>query len=97
MIRMFDRHSIRKQRELGGCWTMYRLSDKGEVHQPFSALVPSCWESMRGFEDFRGRCKYVKKIRTTQSEIRLNFKGISHTADVFFDGEAGAHHYNVYT
>lgn len=97
MIRMFERHSIRKQRELGGCWKMYRMLNSGVTSDPVSALVPSCWESMRGFEDFRGRCKYVKKIRTTESEIRLNFKGISHTADVFFDGEAVAHHYNAYT
>ncbi|MBQ3472174.1 MAG: beta-glucuronidase, partial [Clostridia bacterium] len=29
--------------------------------------------------------------------IRLEFKGVSHTADVYFDGEKIAHHYNALT
>ena len=71
MIRMFDRHYIRKQREIGGCWSMYKLSDNGEESKKVSAIVPSCWESMRGFEDFRGRCKYVKSIRTPATDMCL--------------------------
>ena len=97
MVRLFERHTVRKERELGGSWEMYKLSNNGERLERFYSVVPSCWESMRGFEDFRGRCKYIKKIRTSASEIRLNFKGVSHTADVYFDGVHVCHHYNAYT
>lgn len=97
MVRLFERHTVRKERELGGSWEMYKLSNNGERLERFYSVVPSCWESMRGFEDFRGRCKYIKKIRTSASEVRLNFKGVSHTADVYFDGVHVCHHYNAYT
>lgn len=97
MVRMFERHNVRKQREIGGCWKMCKLLNNGDMTELVTTVVPSCWESIRGFEDFRGRCKYIKKIRTSAADIRLNFKGVSHTADVFFDGKWVAHHYNAYT
>ncbi len=97
MIRMFERHEVRKQIELGGIWKMQQLSDNENVIATFMSVVPSCWESMRGLEDFRGRCKYIKTIRTQATDLRLNFKGVSHTADVYFDGLHIAHHYNAYT
>ena len=37
--------------------------------------------------------------RRTDSDgnVRLEFKGVSHTGDVFWDGEKIAHHYNAFT
>ena len=55
MVRLFERHTVRKERELGGSWEMYKLSNNGEALERFYSVVPSCWESMRGFEDFRQR------------------------------------------
>lgn len=97
MIRMFDVHNERKQREIGGYWRMEKLTADGSVAEVYTATVPSCWESMRGLEDFRGRCRYIKKVSTCGGNLRLIFKGVSHTADVRFDGEHIAHHYNAYT
>ncbi len=97
MIRMYEAHENRKQIELGGIWKMQQLSEKDEVVATFSPVVPSCWESMRGLEDFRGHCRYIKKIKTQGGNLRLVFKGVSHTANVYFDGEHIAYHYNAYT
>lgn len=76
---------------------MQQLSEKEEIIAQFSPVIPSCWESMRELEDFRGHCRYTRKINTKGGNIRLVFKGVSHTADVYFDGEHIAHHYNAYT
>ncbi len=97
MIRMFEAHEVRKQIELGGIWNMQQLSENDDIIASFSPVVPSCWESMRGLEDFRGHCRYNRKIKTKGGNIRLVFKGVSHTANVYFDGEHIAYHYNAYT
>lgn len=97
MVRMYDVHIIRHQRELGGIWKMETLSYNGDTIKKYDAVVPSCWESMRGLEDYRGRCRYTKKFFTESGNLRIEFKGVSHTADVYFDRQHIAHHYNAYT
>lgn len=94
MIRLFDQHQIRRIKELDGMWdfcpeggnTVYQMS------------VPGCWEQNPEFYTYRGKGTYVKNIYVGQTgAVRLEFKGVSHTADVFFDGELVAHHYNAFT
>lgn len=97
MLRMYTDHLLRKQTELSGTWKMEQFSDKEELLGTYTAVVPSCWQSTRGLEDFRGHCKYTKKIYTGGGNIRLVFKGVSHTADVWLDGKYIAHHYTAYT
>ena len=97
MIRTFETHHVRFESELGGMWTMQQLSKDEQVIKTVQTIVPSCWESLRGFENFRGHCRYIKEIETMAGNYRLIFKGVSHTADVFVDGEKVAHHYNAYT
>lgn len=97
MLRTFDTHDIREIKELGGIWKMQKLSAENEILQTVFVTVPSCWESIRGFENYRGRCKYIKEIETKGGNYRLVFKGVSHTADVFVDGIKMTHHYNAYT
>lgn len=97
MIRTFETHHIRFENELGGMWTVQQLSEDEQVVKTVQTIVPSCWESLRGFENFRGHCRYIKEIETVAGNYRLIFKGVSHTADVFVDGEKVAHHYNAYT
>lgn len=97
MIRLFETHVVRKQKEITGTWQFCTVSDGGEKGTNRFVQVPSCWESIHGLEDYRGKGVYAKTIRTQSENIRLIFKGVSHTADVFLDGKPIAHHYNAYT
>jgi beta-galactosidase/beta-glucuronidase len=97
MIRLFDTHYVREQRELCGMWNFQTILSNGKQEGTYSVNVPSCWESIQGLGDYRGKGLYTKTIKTHNQNIRLVFKGISHTADIYFDGKHIAHHYNAYT
>jgi len=97
MIRMFDTHALRVQKELCGLWKFEQLAEDGTVGMTDSAIVPSAWESMRGLENYRGLGRYTREIITAGGNLRLEFGGVSHTADVYWDGEKIAHHYNAFT
>ena len=57
----------------------------GNVYQ---VAVPSAWECYPDFEAYRGRASYTRRFKVERSgRIRLEFKGVSHTADVFVDGK----------
>lgn len=93
MIRLFDQHLIRKQKELEGLWDFVREDGKR-----FSLPVPGCWEQHPDMMNFRGKGTYYKKVTILeQTNLRLEFKGVSHTADVYFDDKLVAHHYNAFT
>ena len=95
MIRLFERHSVREVRELCGLWDF--VAEK-YPDRHYRMPVPSCWEMHPDFLNYRGRGVYETRIRIPYStSLRLVFGGVSHTADVFFDGEQVAHHYNAYT
>ena len=100
MIRAFEEHHIRMQRELDGFWR-FEPDEKEpslRIKPPILVSVPGCWEEVPGLEQYRGRGTYVKTVELQRdTNIRLVFKGVSHTADVFWDGERIAHHYNAYT
>lgn len=97
MIRMFNTNTVRKQTELGGVWKMVQLSKDEKEIATFSAVVPSVWESMRGLENFRGHCRYSRTVDTKAGNYRLVFNGVSHTANVYFDGKHVGYHYGAYT
>lgn len=60
--------------------------------------MPGCWEQHPDFLQHRGKGTYTKKVFLKHSgNVRLEFKGVSHTADVYFDGEKITHHYNAFT
>lgn len=93
MIRLFTQHHVRKQQELDGTWEFER-----EDGRRYSLIVPGCWEQHPEMLDFRGKGTYQKTITTDKdSNLRLEFKGISHTAKVFFDNQPVASHYNAFT
>ncbi len=94
---MFEVHQKRNQKELGGLWKLETLSRNGDVKGVYSVTVPSVWESVHGLEDYRGRGRYSTKVVTSSENVRLIFKGISHTGDIYFDGTHVGHHYNAYT
>ncbi len=94
MIRLFETHRIRNTQELDGMWDFRMDGFEGEYQLP----VPSCWEQHPDFLQHRGKGVYTKKLYIKEDgNIRLEFKGVSHTADVYFDGEKIAHHYNAFT
>lgn len=96
MLRMFATHEIRRQEELSDClWDFSTMPDKGDPVQG-KAVVPGCWENWPGTRTYRGKACYEKEFEAG-GNLRLEFKGVSHTADVFLDGKHLAHHYNAYT
>lgn len=92
MIRLFDTHRVRETRGLDGMWD---FTANGKA---YSLPVPGCWEQHPDLLNYRGQGTYTKKVYIKrQGNIRLEFKGVSHTADVYFDGAKIAHHYNAFT
>lgn len=93
MIRLFNEHIVRKQQELDGFWRFEREDGK-----QYSLPVPGCWEQHPELENYRGKGTYYKRVYVAEKcNVRLVFKGVSHTADVWFDDEFVAHHYNAFT
>lgn len=97
MLRLFETHKIRKQTELSDClWDFYTVPEAGAVPMRTKALVPGCWQNCPGTRTYRGKACYERSFHAA-GNIRLEFKGVSHTAEVFLDGEKAASHYNAYT
>ena len=93
MIRLFENHKIRNVSELDGLWDFTR-----EDGSKYKLPVPGCWEQHPDMLAFRGKGEYSRTVYIKRSgNIRLEFKGVSHTADVYFDGVKIAHHYNAFT
>lgn len=100
MIRLFDTHKVRKQVELSGIWDFQAVGAEDGLPAEYSVKlpVPGCWEQHPDYLKYRGVGVYRKTVVLDKSSnIRLEFKGVSHTADVYFDGKHIAHHYNAYT
>lgn len=100
MMRLFETNRIRMTRSLAGTWDFFTVSDDGQENSDrlYRLAVPGPWEMHPELINYRGRGVYRKKVRVTQkTNLRLVFKGVSHTADVYFDGAHVAHHYSAYT
>lgn len=97
MLRLFKTHEIRKQTELSGClWDFCTMPEDGSASLQTKVLVPGCWQNVPGTRTYRGRACYERSFRAG-GNIRLEFKGVSHTAQVWVDGERIISHYNAYT
>ena len=94
MIRLFENHRIRKVKELDGMWDFKKENSNKHYKLP----VPGCWEQHPEMLTYQGKGEFKKNVYTEKSSnLRLEFKGVSHTADVYFDGVKIAHHYNAFT
>ncbi len=96
MIRTFNTHVVRKIRELTGkIWDFKALGreHKGKIYK---IATPCCWESIPDFSSYRGVGEFTTSF-FGGGNIRLNFKGVSHTAEILLDGKEIASHYNAYT
>lgn len=96
MIRTFATHKIRKQTELTGSLWEFEPCSGRYAGQKFLLATPGCWENHPLFADYRGEGIFRKNF-TAQGDIRIECKGVSHTATVYLDGREIAHHYNAYT
>ncbi|MBQ3463615.1 MAG: beta-glucuronidase, partial [Clostridia bacterium] len=94
MKRLFETHHIRTVTELDGMWD-FKMDG---FDKAYKLPVPSVWEQHPDFLSHRGKGTYTRKVYVKyDGNVRLEFKGVSHTADVYFDGEKACHHYNAFT
>ena len=84
MIRLFERHTVRTVHELCGLWDFVSEKHPGKHYR---MPVPSCWEMHPDFLTYRGRGVYETTVSLPRdTHLRIVFAGVSHTADVDFDG-----------
>ena len=96
MIRTFQTHCIRKQEELTErLWTFTALSGD-KAGESFPVHTPSAWETYPGFGLYRGEGRYETNF-SAGGNVRIECKGVSHTAKVYVDGKLIAEHYNAST
>jgi beta-glucuronidase len=105
MTRLFDQHQIRATLSLDGPWDHY-FPAAGTTIEPLAwrqgvcerMQVPCVWEMSDSRKTYRGQAVARRDITVPRDgRLRLVFKGVSHTARVFFDGrELGGHH-NAFT
>lgn len=99
MIRLYKEHDFRQEENLEGLWDFGKLNHiDDQPHYTHRLVVPSCWEENPAFYNYRGLAVYRKQVTLKEaSGILLNFKGVSHTAKVYFDDEYLGEHYNAFT
>ena len=96
MIRTFQTHRIRRQQELTErLWQFTALSGEN-AGKTFPVATPSCWETYPGFGLYRGEGKYETTF-CAGGDLRIECKGVSHTAKLYLDGALIREHYNAYT
>ncbi len=96
MIRTFCTNGIRSVTELSGSLWSFSPCSGEFAGRVYPVAVPCCWESLPDFGAYRGVGVFTKKF-SASGNIRLVFKGVSHTATVYVDGEKVGSHYNAYT
>ncbi len=100
MIRLFETNKVRIGQELEGDWDFQPIGPEDEIPTLYNYRlpVPGCWEMHPQLLTYQGKGVYRRMVEVdSPSSVRLCFKGVSHTADVYFDGRKVAHHYNAYT
>jgi beta-galactosidase/beta-glucuronidase len=96
MIRTFTTHKIRSQQELTGCLWEFSPCQGEFAGKTYQVATPCCWENHPNFARYRGEAIYRTTFHAS-GNIRLEFKGVSHTATVTLDSKEIASHYNAYT
>jgi beta-glucuronidase len=96
MLRTFSTHNIRLQKELTDCLWQFTPCQGEFAGRTYQVATPSCWESIPDFAAYRGEGIY-KTTFNAGGNIRLEFKGVSHTATITLDGKEIGSHYNAYT
>ncbi len=96
MLRTFETNYLREVTELSS--SLWEFSpNEGEFQgKVYPVWVPCCWENLPDFSAYRGTGSFRKEFEA-EGNVRLVFKGVSHTATVLVDGKEAGIHYNAYT
>ncbi len=94
--RLFENHKIRSMLAVPPVWDLYILDNEENKQEKYKMVVPSCWESKPALSAYKGKGLYETEL-VFGGNVRLVFKGVSHTADVCVDGKHVGHHYNAFT
>lgn len=100
MLRLFQRNKIRQVEELEGDWDFQPIEAEAGLPSfyEYRMPVPGCWELHPQFSTYQGKGAYRTTFKLgNECNIRLVFKGISHTGEVFLNGVKIGSHYNAYT
>ncbi len=89
-------HRVRKGRELTERLWEFKACEGEHANQVLKVATPSCWEGYPGYAGYRGKGIYTTTFEA-EGNIRLECKGVCHTATVYLDGKKIAEHYNAYT
>ena len=77
MNRTFITHFIRRQLSLDGLWQLTPTFQSDWQSRP--VLVPGCWETLPGLENYRGTALYERRF-SASGNVRICFEGVGHTA-----------------
>lgn len=88
--RLFKTHHIRRSVLLDDLWEV-SVPGKWKGRVP----VPSCLETIPALSSYRGNAEYRTET-AFGGNMLLTFSGVSHTAEVFFDGKRLGSHYGAY-
>ncbi len=92
MLRMFDEHEVRPVISLNGIWQLTGERGTGP------AMVPGVWDTIPAWNGFQGQAVFERQVEVPRDcPVLLRFGGVSHTADVFWDGVHVGSHYNAFT
>lgn len=80
MIRTFEMHKIRKQKELTGCLWEFTPCQGEKAGKKYQVATPCCWESHPEFASYRGEGIYKTSFEA-EGTIRLEFKGVCRHED----------------
>ena len=93
MMRMFKEHCVRHTESLDGIWTL-KLPNSA----CYPVIVPGVWETIPDLAAYHGKAVYTRNVVVEEdSDILLRFGGVSHTAEVYWDGRRVGQHYNAFT
>jgi len=90
MYRLFQTHHIRKTIPLPDLWNL-KVPGKEATKIP----VPCCVETLPGYRRYKGPCT-LEAFKCFSGNLRLTFKGVGHTANVYLDDKKLGSHYGSY-
>ena len=96
MIRTFCTNKIRETEELSSSLWGFSPVDGEHAGEIYPVMVPCCWENLPGFSAWRGVGCFTRYFQA-EGNVRLIFKGVSHTAEIYVDGDFVGSHYNAFT
>ena len=96
MIRTFCTNKIRETEELSSSLWGFSPVDGEHAGEIYPVMVPCCWENLPEFSAWRGVGCFTRYFQA-EGNVRLIFKGVSHTAEIYVDGDFVGSHYNAFT